>query len=181
MNQTVFQVYGEQHRGSGYFWKIIIVVTLILVVGVYTLTDGKYIALGPSPLLILIIWLATRNKKDGIKVFVNQQKTDFEFGYYDKDNKMHGPFPITEYTYWAHERSATTGGWNIDLYFQINSNNATVYFKQSMVAKTAPPNWTRSAQSFPDNNGAVFLVPDLTKLAAIVDGIVVDDSVEVQQ
>lgn len=176
MNQTVFQVYGKQHRGSGQFWKIIIVVTFILVIGVYTLTDGKYIALGPSPLLILIIWLATKNKKDDIKIFVNQQKSDFEFGYYDKDNKMHGPFPIDEYTYWAHERSATTGGWNIDLYFQINTKNATVYLKESIVAKTPPANWTRSAQSFSDNNGAVFLVPELQRLVGIVDGVSVPDT-----
>jgi len=171
MNQTVFEVYGKRHRGSGHFLKILVVVTIVLVVGVFTLSDGKFKSYGPSPLLILIIYFATRNKKDEIKVFVNQHKTDFEFGYYDKDNKIHGPFPLDEYTYWAHERSATKGGWNIDLYFQINSKNATVYLKESIVAKTPPANWTRSTQHYQDNNGAVFLVPELQRLVGIVDGV----------
>lgn len=179
MNQTVFQVYAKQNRGSGQFWKILIVVTVILVVGVYTLSDGKMVALGPSPLLILIIWLATRNKKDDIKIFVNQHKSDFEFGYYDKDNKIHGPFPIHEYTYWAHERSATMSGWNYDLYFQINSNNATVYLKQEVVAKNPPTGWARTPQRINDGGG-VFICPDLEKLALIIDAAPVQEPVVAQ-
>ncbi len=171
MNQTVFQVEGKRHRGPGYFWKVLLCVAVVLIVGVFTLSDGKFIWLRPSPLLIAIIYFSTRNKKDDIKVFVNQHKTDFEFGYYDKDNKLQGPFPLDEYTYWAHERSPTNGGWNIDLYFQINTKGATVYLKESIVAKTPPANWTRSTQKYADNNGAVFLVPELQRLVGIVDGV----------
>ena len=182
MTQTVFTAYAKECRGSANFWPILLIVSLVLVVGVYTLTDGQYIAIGPSPLVIAIIYFATRNKKSEVKIFVNQRGTDFEFGYHDKANKIQGPFPILEYTYWCYERSATMNGWNYDLYFQINTTSQTaahgtlsIYFKESIVARTPPAGWVRSKEEIKERPG-VFIVPDLPKLAALIDAVPVTET-----
>lgn len=177
MTQTVFTAYAKECKGSGNFWPVLIIVSLILVVGVNALSDGRYIAIGPGPLLIWIIYRSTHNKKEDVKIFVNQRGTDFEFGYHDKKNQIVGPFPVNEYTYWCYERSSSKGGWNYDLYFQINTTSqtaahgvATIYFKQEMVARNPPPGWDRTRQEIKESSG-VFIVPDLPKLAAIIDAV----------
>lgn len=168
MNQTVFQASAQQNRGSGQFWPALLVVTLIISVVVLILSEGQRIVVGPGPLLVLILWRATRNKKETVRFFVNQHNSDFEFGYHDSANKLHGPYPVHEYTYWCHERSATMNGWNYDLYIQVNSSNSTVYLKQQIVARNPPPGWDRTPQQVKDGTG-VFIVPDLVQLAALID------------
>jgi hypothetical protein len=181
MTQTIFTAQAKECRGSANFWPILVGVSLVLVVGVAVFTEGRYVAFGPSPLVVAIIYFATRNKKNDVKVFVNQRGSDFEFGYHDKSNTIKGPYPILEYTYWCYERSATMNGWNYDLYFQINTKSetatngaATIYFKQEITARNPPAGWDRTKQQINEKPG-VFLVPDLPALAALIDAVPADE------
>lgn len=168
MFETVFSNPAQRCKGNSDFWKVLIIATVIIVVGVYVVSDGTYIAFGPGPLLILIIWRLTRNKVEGITLYVNRKGPDFEFGYKDSNNEQKGPYPIDEYTYWCYEGTSTGNGWNYELYLQINSRNATVYFKEKLVARNPPAGWQRTPQQIKDAEG-VFYVPQLIQLAAMID------------
>ncbi len=180
MFHTIYQNPAQRNKGSGDFWKILIVASLIIIVAVPVLTGGNYIALGPGPLIIFIIWRATRNKSEAVTFYVSgNHKGEFEFGYRDSGNKQHGPFPIDEYTFWCYEGTSTARGWNYDLYLQINSKHATVYLKEKIVAQVPPPGWTRTPQEIKDSEG-VFYVPKLAELAATIDRGVANAPTETQ-
>lgn len=169
MFHTIYQNSAQKSKGSGEFWKILIIVAVIIIVGVPILTGGNYIALGPGPLVIFLIWRATRNKTEAITFYVQQDhKGEFEFGYKDSGNKQFGPYPIDEYTYWCYEGTSTVRGWNYDLNLQINSKHATIYLKEKIVAQVPPPGWTRTPQEIKDGEG-VFYVPKLADLAVMID------------
>jgi len=169
MFHTIYQHQAQKPAGTGEFWKIIIILAVIIIVGVPILTGGNYIAFGPGPLLIWLVWRSTRNKVESINFYVSENhKGDFEFGYKDSRNKQHGPFPLDEYTYWCYEASPSGKGWNYELYIQINSKHATIYLKEKIVAMVPPPGWTRTPQQIKDGEG-VFYLPELANLAAMID------------
>jgi hypothetical protein len=169
MYHTIYQKNAQRNKGSGDFWKILIVATVILVVAVPLLTNGNYVAIGPSPILIFIIWRSTRNKVESHNFYVSENhKGDFEFGYKDGKNRHYGPFPLDEYTYWFYENPSKGKPWNYELYIQINSKLTTIYLKEKIVAQLPPPEWTNSTQQIQDSE-IVFYLPELINLAGMID------------
>lgn len=176
MFHTIFQHPAQRCKGAGDFWAALIVVTLILVVGVYVFTDGAYIALGPSPLLIFIIWRLTRNKVEAVTFYVSQNhKNDLVFGYKDSEDKTHGDFPLDEYMYWCVEGTSTVSGWNYELYMQIQSKGFTYYLKEKMVGRRPPERWPVSKNKIKDALGVIY-VPQLVELAKMIDRAAVEET-----
>ena len=139
-----------------------------IAVVVFITADGKVRFVAPGPLLILALMRNNQSKQSNIKVFVNQDGSDFEFGYYNSRNELVGPFPIDEYTYWCVEQAHAKEGRNYDLYFQINTGGKTVYLKQQVVLRTPPQGWDITPQRFGDG-AAIFNCGNLLSLARIVD------------
>lgn len=177
MTQTVFNVDGQECKGANPLLPVLILAVLGVSIVVVLNSDGHYRFTGVSPVLLLAGYLSRRKLKEDARIFVNQRGSDFEFGYYNKANKMQGPFPVLEYTYWCFERSAAMNGWNYELYLQINTKKSaesqdviSIYFKQEIVARNPPAGWERTKQQIKEGPG-VFIVPDLPKLAALIDAV----------
>lgn len=174
MNHTAFTANAQESKGNSTLLPVLLIVIVVVAIVIFATSDGQFRVVGPGPLLILALLMSRKNKKSDVTLYVNQDGTDFEFGYKNTSNESVGPYPILEYTNWCVERASTQNGYKYDLILQINTikkntqEPITIYFKNEIVARNPPAGWNRSTEKIQDKPG-VFIVPNLAQLVSILD------------